>query len=152
MLVQGSLMHVNESLTSDRFLKFLADEAPDAHYFVAQPPPGIVMTAAVDWRVIVPDMAAIEALSAALWKGYDSMVKPLHGDNLGRSPHIYVKMNNVRGEYDQFTIGKDLKKKDGLCHRMRETATVLLSTDHEAAVRKEIQKTKDNDYWLSICS
>lgn len=150
MLVQGTLMHVDESLTSDRFLKFLADEAPGAHYFVAQPPPGIIMTAAIDWRVIVPEIDVVEELSAALWKGYESLVRPLHADALGRNPQIFVKMRNAKGEYDQFTIGKDFKKKEGLSHRMRETAAILLSSSQKEAVTREIERTNGSDYWQKI--
>ncbi|HJV34322.1 hypothetical protein [Geomonas sp.] len=151
MLVQGTLMHVDESLTSDRFLKFLAEEAPRAHYFVAQPPEDIIMTAAIDWRVIVPKMDVVEDLSAALWKGYESLVRPLQADALGRTPLIFVKMRNAKGEYDQFTIGKDFKKKEGLSHRMRETAAILASNNHEEAVLREIERTNGSDYWQKIC-
>jgi hypothetical protein len=150
MLVQGSLKHVNESLTSDRFLKFLADEAPAGHYFVAQPPPGIIMTAAIDWRIIVPDTAAIESLAVALWKGYDLMVRPLHGEGLGRTPQVFIKMKNFKGEYDQFVIGKELNKKEGVVHRMRETAAILFSPSHQAALAKELEKTAASDYWLRV--
>lgn len=150
MLIQGSLMHVNESVTSDRFLKFLADEAPAGHYFVAQPPPGIIMTAAIDWRIIVPDTAAVDTLAVALWNGYDLLVRPQHGDEMGRTPHVFIKMKNYKGEYDQFIIGKDLKKKEGLVHRMRETAAILFSSSHQAALMKEVEKTDASEYWLRV--
>lgn len=150
MLVQGSLMHVNEALTSERFLKFVADEAPCGHYFVAEPPPGVIMTAAIGWRVIVPDLPSIEVLADGLWKGYEYLVRPLHGDAIGRAPQIFIKIRNFRGAYDQFVIGKDLNKKEGLFHRMKESAAVLLSAGHEEAMLQEIEKTAASDCWRKV--
>lgn len=139
-------MNVNASLSADRFLKHLADEAPGAHFFIAQPPPGIIMTAAIDWRVIVPDGDPVEGLARALWSGYESMVKPLGGDN----PSIFVQIKNVRGECDQFTIGKDVDKKDGLVHRVRESAAILCCKNRELAVKEEMERTTSSDYWVKI--
>jgi hypothetical protein len=149
MLIQGAFMHVNESLSADRFLKHLADEAPGGHYFMAQPPPGIIMTAAIDWRVIVTDGEPVDGLAKALWSGYESMVKPLGGDSLGR-PSIFVQIKNVRGESDQFTIGKDVDKKDGLVHRVRESAAILSCKNKESAVKQEMERTISSDYWVKI--
>jgi hypothetical protein len=149
MLIQGAFMHVNESLSADRFLRHLADEAPGGQYFVAQPPPGIIMTAAIDWRVIVPDGDPIDGLAKALWSGYETMVKPLGGDSLGR-PSIFVQIKNVRGECDQFTIGKDVDKKDGLVHRVRESAAILSCKNKESAVKQEMERTTGSDYWVKV--
>jgi hypothetical protein len=148
MLIQGAFMHVDASVTADRFLRFLADEAPGGHYFVAQPPPGIIMTAAIDWRVIVPDLDAIDAVATALWSGYESLVKPLQDDQ--KKPLIFIQIKNVRGECDQFTIGKDVDKRAGFVHRMRESAAILSSKNKESAVRQEIEKTTGSDYWLRV--
>lgn len=151
MLIQGAFLHVDRSVTVDRFLRFLADEAPSGHYFMAQPPPGIVMTASIDWRVIAPDRASVAALATALWKGYDSLVKPLQKDDTGCCPLIFIQIKNLRGESDQFTLGKDFDKKDAFVHRMRETAAVLSSKNGELAVRQEIERTAGSDYWLQVC-
>jgi len=142
-------MHVKDSVTADGFLKFLADEAPAGHYFVAQPPPGIIMTAAIDWRVIVPDNAAAAALASALWTGYESIVIPQgKEEKLGR-PGIFLQIKNVRGACDQFTLGKDIETKDGLLHRMKESVSVLSSRSSDA-VKKEIERTSASDYWAQI--
>lgn len=152
MFIQGAFMHVNDSVTADQFLKFLSCEAPGGHYYVAQPPAGIVMTAAIGWRVIVSDAEAIEALAAALWNGYESFVKPLEeNETIERSPVIFIQMKNLRGECDQFTMGKDVVKRDGFVHRMRESAAVLTPRNKEAAHRQEIEKTTESDYWLKVC-
>jgi hypothetical protein len=150
MLIQGAFMHVNQSVTANQFLKFLADEAPGGHYFVAQPPPGIIMTAAIDWRVIVQDIDAIDALATALWSGYESLIKPLQNDSKERSPLIFIQIKNLKGECDQFTIGKDVDKKDGFVHRVRESAAILSSKNKESAARRELENTTGSDYWLKI--
>ena len=147
-MIQGAFMHVKESLTAERFLRFLADEAPGGHYFIAQPPPGVIMTAAIDWRVVVPDRAAIETLAAALWSGYESLVKPQQCDE--RTPLLLVQLKNLKGEGDQFTVGKDFDKKEGFLHRVRESSAVLLPKNHDAAVTQELEKTAASDYWLAI--
>lgn len=148
MLIQGAFMHVNDGLSADRFLKHLADEAPGGHYYIAQPPPGIIMTAAIDWRVIFPDGDPVEGLARALWSGYESMVKPLAGE--GCNPSIFIQIKNVRGECDQFTIGKDVDKKDGLVHRVRESAAILSCKNKELAVKEELERTAGSDYWVKI--
>jgi hypothetical protein len=150
MLIQGAFMHVKESLTAGQFLKFLAGEAPVGHFFVAQPPPGIIMTAAIDWRVIVPDSDAAAVLATALWSGYESLVKPQgKGDN-GSAPLLFIQIKNVKGECDQFTMGKDVELKDGFMSRMKESMTVLSLKDKDSAVMQEIQRTSDSDYWSKI--
>jgi hypothetical protein len=149
MLIQGAFLHVGASVTADRFLKFLAHEAPMGHYFVAQPPPGVIMTAAIDWRVIAPDSDSVEALAAALWSGYEKMVKP-QGASQGESPLIFIQIKNVKGECDQFTVGKDVDKREGFVHRVRESAAVLSSKNRESAVLQEIDRTAGSDYWLRV--
>ena len=149
MVIQGAFINVDKSVTADRFLKSLAREVPGGHYFVAQPPPGIIMTAALDWRVIVPDGDPVDALANALWSGYESMVKPLQSDASGRSPAICMQMKNIKGQWDRFTIGRDIDKKDAFLHRVRETASVLSSRNSESAVG-ELEKTANSEYWLEI--
>lgn len=142
-------MHVKDSLIAGQFLKFLAGAAPAGHFFVAQPPPGIIMTAAIDWRVIVPDTDSIDALAAALWSGYESLVLAQgKGDN-GNCPQIFIQIKNLKGECDQFTIGKDIDKKDGFMHRVRESIAILSSKNNEA-VLQEIERTSTSDYWAQM--
>ena len=150
MLIQGAFMHVKESVTTGKFLKFLADEAPVGHYFVAQPPPGIIMTAAIDWRVIIPDTDAADALARALWSGYESMVMTEGKDEKGSSPAIFIQIKNIKGECDQFTMGKDIDKKDGFMHRVKESMAILSSKNKESAVLLEIERTNLSDYWAQL--
>jgi hypothetical protein len=150
MLIQGAFKHVNESVTADQFLKFLSDQAPDGHYFVAQPPPGILMTAAIDWRVIVPDSHPVDVFAAALWSGYETMVKPLQNDSKERTPSIFIQIKNLKGECDQFTIGKDVDKREVLVHRVRESVAVLSPKNKDSAFSQEIEKTAGSGYWLKI--
>ena len=141
-------MHVKDSVTAGKFLKYLADEAPVGHYFVAQPPPGIIMTAAIDWRIIISDTEAADALVTALWSGYEEMIKP-EGKGNG-CPLIFIQIKNNKGESDQFTVGKDIDKKDGFLHRMKESMAVLAIKNKESAVLQEIKRTSDSDYWAQI--
>jgi hypothetical protein len=150
MLIQGAFMHVNESVTAGQFLRFLADEAPSGHYFVAQPPPGIIMTAAIDWRVVVPDNDAAGSLATALWSGYETMVRPLRNDDMGRSPLIFIQIKNLKGECDQFTMGKDVDKKDGFMHRVKESVAILSSKNKDVALLQEIERTSGSDYWAQV--
>ncbi|MCM0081317.1 hypothetical protein L4X63_06920 [Geomonas sp. Red32] len=150
MLLHGSLMHVTDSLSSGRFVRFLAEEAPAAHYFLAQPPDGIIMTAAVGWKVIVPDLSTIAPLAGALWDGYHSLVKPLHGGSIGRFPQVHVKIRNMKGLYDQFVLGQDFKDREGFCHRMKETAAILHSKDHQAEIHEELERTAASEYWTRV--
>lgn len=149
MLIQGAFMHVKDSVTADTFLKFLAGEAPAGHYFVAQPPPGIIMTAAIDWRVIVPDADA-DALATALWSGYESMVMSQGKEDNGNCPSIFIQIKNVKGECDQFTMGKEIDKKDGFMHRVKESMAVLSLKNVESAVLQEIERTSLSDYWAQL--
>jgi len=149
MLIQGAFMHVKDSVTADTFLKFLALEAPAGHYFVAQPPPGIIMTAAIDWRVIVPDADA-DTLATALWSGYESMVKPQGKEGNGGCPSIFIQIKNVKGESDQFTMGKEIDKRDGFMHRVKESMAVLALKNVESAVLQEIERTSTSDYWAQL--
>jgi hypothetical protein len=149
MLIQGAFMHVKESLTAGQFLKFLAGAAPVGHYFVAQPPPGIIMTAAIGWRVIVPDSAAADALATALWNGYESLVKPQVKDNRDSCALIFIQIKNLKGECDQFIMGKDIEKKDGFMHRVKESMAIL-SLKNKEAVSQELERTTTSDYWEQI--
>jgi len=149
MLIQGAFMHVKESLTACQFLKFLAGAVPVGHFFVAQPPPGIIMTAAIDWRVIVPDSDAGDAFATALWSGYESLVMSQgRGDN-GNCPQLFIQIKNLKGECDQFTMGKDIDKKDGFMHRVKESMAILSSKNQET-VLQEIERTSTSDYWAPI--
>jgi hypothetical protein len=149
MLIQGAFMHVKDSVNAGTFLKFLAGEAPGGHYFVAQPPPGIIMTAAIDWRVIVPDGHA-DALATALWSGYESMVKPQGKEETDGCPSIFIQIKNVKGECDQFTMGKDIDMKDGFMHRVKESMAILSLKNVESAELLEIERTSLSDYWAQL--
>ena len=46
MLIQGALTVVKGVVTAAQFLRVLARRLPGGAYFVVDPPPGIVMTAA----------------------------------------------------------------------------------------------------------
>jgi hypothetical protein len=149
MLIQGAFMHVNDSVTAGDFLKYLAGAAPTGHYFVAQPPPGIIMTAAIDWRVIVTDTDATDTLATALWSGYEDLVKPQGKDEVDGLPSIFIQIKNLKGDCDQFFMGRDIDARDGFMHRVKESIAILSNKSQEA-VLQEIENTTTSDYWAQV--
>jgi hypothetical protein len=149
MLIQGAFMHVNDSVTAGDFLKYLAGAAPTGHYFVAQPPPGIIMTAAIDWRVIVTDSDATDTLATALWSGYEALVKPQVKDEVDGLPAIFIQIKNLKGDCDQFFMGRDVDARDGFMHRVKESVAILSNKSQEA-ILQEIENTTTSDYWAQV--
>jgi hypothetical protein len=108
------------------------------------------MTAAIDWRVIISDTDAADALATALWSGYESLVKPQGKGENGNSALVFIQIKNVKGECDQFTLGKDVDKKDGFMNRVKESMAVLSMKNLESALLQEIERTNTSDYWEQI--
>jgi hypothetical protein len=132
------------------FLRFLAERAPACHYFMVEPPPGISMTAAIDWRVILPGASAVSALAVALWGGYEAFIMPLHAMNAQSSAGIVVQIKNELGAHDQFLIGRDITDKEALLHRVKESTRVLFPSKHVREPALEIEETKSSAYWVEI--
>ncbi len=150
MIIQGALANVHGSVSTDVFLRFLAEKVPNGHYFMVQPPPGIAMTAAIDWRIVLDDAAAIAALAMALWSGYESFMQHLQGQDPLSSAGIVVQMKNEKGEFDQFIIGKEIREKEVLMHRMKESTRTLSSKNIVGALHREIEETERSGYWEKI--
>ena len=150
MHVQGALSNVNRSVSTDEFVRFLAERAPQGHYFMVDPPPGIVMTSAVDWRVVVPDTAAFAPLAAALWDAYEKFILPLRKDDASPPAGIVVQMRNGKGAFDQFKVGGDILDRETLVHRIGESARVLCPKNKAWDPRQEIEETMDSGYWAEF--
>ena len=141
---------MNRSVGTGDFLRFLAERAPACHYFMVEPPPGISMAAAIDWRVILPGHSAVSALTTALWGGYETFIKPLHAKDSQSSSGIIVQIKNELGAHDQFLVGRDITDKEALLHRVKESTRILFPTKHAREPDLEIEETKSSGYWVEI--
>ncbi|KAF0216541.1 MAG: hypothetical protein FD174_3635 [Geobacteraceae bacterium] len=147
MFIQGALTNIHKSVSTDEFLRFLAAHVP-GNYFMVQPPPGINMTAAIDWRVVLQDVTDITPFASALWSGYETFITPLHNKDSKSSAGIFVQMKNEKGEFDQFMIGKDILDKEALNHRMEESTKILCLKNKAGVLQEALEETKRSGYWI----
>jgi hypothetical protein len=122
MFIQGTLANVNQEVSTDNLLRFLADEVPKGAFFKFQPPPGRTVAAAIDWRALLYDAAAIATIANALWGAYDKFIKPIHEVDHSSSSAIFVQMKNDAGESDQFMISGNIKDKEVFIQRFQDSA------------------------------
>ncbi len=108
------------------------------------------MTAAMDWRIVIEEIATIIAIATALWNGYVERVKPLQQERGTSSAGLFVQMRNTKGEFDQFLIGSDITDGEALVHRMEETARILCPKNKAEAFRREMEDTAQSGYWEAI--
>ena len=149
MLIQGALSGASGAVTTEEFLRFLSERVPGGHCFLVDPPPGITMAAAIDWRVVLVDVADATRLATALWQAYETFVEPLHK---GASPGavVTVQVRNARGQFDQFILGKEITEEAALSHRMKESVRLLCAGEGGEDARLEIERTVDSGYWVNI--
>ncbi len=145
MVIQGSLASVNGAVSTAAFLRFLADRVPDGHYFLVDPPPGITMTAAIDWRVVLPDAGGVAPLTTALWSGYETLV-----GRAAPGAGILIQIKNTRGQYDQFVLGREITEEAVFVHRMKESVRLLYPGGNVGDPREEIARTADSGYWVNL--
>jgi hypothetical protein len=150
MFIQGALANVDSDVTTEEFLMYLAEQVPDALYFKLQPPPGSIMGAAIDWRMLLRDAAAIATISTALWGAYEKFISPLHHQDPQSPAAIFIQIKNDKGESDQFMIGKDIKDKEILIHRFEESSKKLYPDKKGNEPTAEIEEIKRSGYWIQI--
>ncbi len=150
MIIQGALTHVNGAISTEELMGLLAGQVPGGHCFMVHPPPGIAMTAAMDWRIVVEDISTIIAIATALWNGYVELIKPLRQERGISSAGLFVQIRNAKGEFDQFQIGRDITDGDALVHRMQETARILCPKNNKEAFLREMEDTSQSGYWEAI--
>ncbi|MBI1921694.1 MAG: hypothetical protein HYS23_11525 [Geobacter sp.] len=150
MHIQGALSNVKGTVSTDEFVRFLAELAPQGHYFTADPPPGIVMTSALDWRVVVPDVATFPLLATALWSAYERFILPRRKEGEPAPAGIVVQMKNGKGAFDQFKVGGDILERDALVQRIEESARVLCPRSMTWDPRPEIEEALDSGYWAEF--
>jgi len=147
MVVQGALAHVGDSVSSEQFLRFLAKRVPSGQYFIVEPPPGIIMTAAMDWRIVLPDAKAMQELIATLWESYETLILPLRGEDATAGAGMSIQIKNHKGEFDQFSLGRDITVQELFVQRMQETARTLAPRNAREAFDQEIRQTCDSGFW-----
>ena len=150
MLLQGTLKGAGNLLSTEDFLKYLAEQVPGGHYFMVRPPQGIIMTGAVDWRAVLPDASLLGAVAGALWHSYEHIAKTVQAEGVPASSGIFVQLKNEKGEFDQFVIGKEVKERAALEHRLAESARILHDGDGAAAGELEVRKTVSSGFWTRI--
>lgn len=150
MVVQGALAHVGDTVSSEQFLRFLAQRVPKGEYFIVEPPPGIIMTAAMDWRIVLPDSKSMQQMIAALWEGYESFILPLHCEDATACAAMLIQIKNHKGEFDQFSLGRDITLQELFVQRMQETARTLSPRNAQDAFSQEIRQTCDSGFWEQL--
>lgn len=147
MFIQGSLLNAR-SISTEDFVKHVAGQAADCHYFIVEPPPGITMSASVDWRVVVPSSTAVAPLAAALWSGFETFVMPLRTKQSNAG--IFVQCKNAKGQFDQFTIGIHLNDKKAVAQRLEDACRLLSPKHTENAVRQILKDTEQSGFWEKL--
>jgi len=150
MFIQGALANVDSAVTTEEFLAYLSEQIPDGLYFKFQPPPGSSVAAAIDWRAILRDAAAIATISMALWGAYQNFIEPLHQKDPTSSAAIFIQIKNDKGESDQFMIGRDIKNKEILIHRFEESSKRLYPYKKGKEPTEEVEEIKRSGYWIQI--
>lgn len=150
MIIQGAFVNLSREVSPCEFLRAVSGKTRNAVCYLVDPPPGIAMTAAIDWRLILMDPSDVASLSSALWDVYESTISVLRRDGSESLPGVLVQIKNQRGASDQFVLGGDIVEKEALAHRMKETVRTLAAKNHGEAVRQEIAETEDSGFWEKL--
>lgn len=145
MFVQGGVTQAGKKVATADFVRFLAQRVPAGAFFVVDPPPGISMASAIDWRIVLDRASAMAEVGAALWSGYETFVR----GGAGTAAEMLVQVKNCRKEFDQFVIGREIADEKALLHRLKESAR-LLTPKGEDAFAKEVAETEASGYWVRI--
>jgi len=148
MLIQGALVHAKE-VSTDEFLEFMARNIPEGDFFKFQPPHGIILNEVFDWRAILENAAAIATLAPVLWCAYDRFIRPIKKNNQKSDAAIFVQLKNEYGTSDQFMIGKDVKDKEILIHRIHELQIKDQKNSPDQEI-PEITTIKRSEYWVKV--
>jgi hypothetical protein len=152
MIIQGAFVNLSRELSSADFLAVVAAKTPNADCYLVDPPPGIKMTAAIDWRLVLRDPSAVASLSSTLWDAYESMISVLKRDDSETLPGVIIQIKNQRGASDQFVLGGDIIEKEVFFHRMKETVRTLAPKNNAEAVSQEIAETEESGFWEKLTS
>ncbi len=145
MLVQGGVTRRGKQVETGEFVRFVAQRAPVGHYFVVDPPPGISMASAMEWRIILAGASALAEVGAALWQAYETFVR----GETSAAGELLVQVKNRKKAFDQFVIGRDIGDEKALLHRLTESAR-LLAPKGEESLDEELLETEDSGYWTRV--
>lgn len=152
MIVQGAFVNLSMKFSPSEFLAVVAGKTRNTDCYLVDPPPGITMTAAIDWRVILLEPSDVSSLSSALWDVYASAISLLKRDDSEAPPGVIIQVKNQRGASDQFVLGGDIVEKEVFIHRMKETVRTLAPKNNAEAVRQEIAETEESGFWEKLTS
>ncbi|HEY6838615.1 MAG TPA: hypothetical protein VI389_07735 [Geobacteraceae bacterium] len=145
MLVQGGVTRRVKQMETAEFVRFVAQRAPASHYFVVDPPPGISMASAMEWRIVLAGASALAEVGAALWQAYETFVR---GE--GSAGELLVQVKNRKKAFDQFVVGREIGDEKALLHRLTESARLLAPKGGEESVEEELAETEDSGYWARV--
>ncbi|KAB0663500.1 hypothetical protein F6V25_16575 [Oryzomonas japonica] len=150
MFIQGALANVGREITTDELLRYLSSNIPESEFFKLQPPPGTMMAAAIDWRCLLYDAAAIATIGQVLWGAYVEFVKPIHDKNQNSDAAIFIQIKNEHGQSDQFMIGKEFKDREIFIQKFNSSVKRLNLESPKSMPSQEIDEIKHSGYWVHI--
>jgi hypothetical protein len=150
MLIQGALLHAGGRTNSRELLAFLAGSFPAGRYFHVDPPPGIIMAAAIEWRVVLHEAAALQQFFAFLWNFYESRFPLSRETGSSDAPGIFIQVKNEHGAFDQFALGRDIVTREELVGRLEGSLKTLFPKNGSGAPELEIEDTLDSGFWTEI--
>lgn len=146
LLISGALANVGGKISTDDFLRFLAEQLPEAELFKITG----VSAAAFDWRGIFRDVAAVASIGSVLWLGYTELIAPTKSDTKSDAG-IYIVIGDPSDKNSQFWIGKDYKDKDIFLKNFKKRVKkVTEEEDAQGRIRREIIETEESTHWLEI--
>jgi hypothetical protein len=150
MFIQGALANVSQAVDLDEFLLFLAEELPDGSFFKFQPEPGRIYKAAIEWRAIIADTAAVITIANGLWQAYDRFVKPINQNKSSSGAAIFVMLKSDSGEFEQFMIGSEIKDKSTFVASFQESVAKLNIDLASQVPGTELEEILYSGDWIQV--
>ncbi len=148
MQIQCAL--ANTGLSEQELIDYFISEMPNATYYKMNPPPGVFMNAAFDWRGLLHDTAAVIAVGTVLWNAYVKFVEPLI--NSGQKPNagLVFQMKDMKGNSYQVMLGKQFKEKEIFIKDFNEKISKMTIEDNGEEFRKITEETERSEVWVKI--
>lgn len=146
LLISGALANVGGDVTTEDLLNFLSKHLSEAEFYKITE----VTAAALDWRVVLQDTAAITTIASALWLGYTAIVAPTKKEP-DSSAGIYIVVGNAGDENSQFWIGNEYKDKDIFIENFTKRVKEVTETENsQGEITREILETEESSHWLKV--
>jgi len=150
MIIQGSFANVSGNITTDDLLKYFVENIPNIEFYKLQPLEGAFVNAAIDWKGVLHDTAAIATIASVIWGAYITFIKPEHDKDPKSSSGIYIQIKNQNNDFDQFMIGQEFKEREIFIKKFEESAKKLQLDSTTSDTKKEIEEIKKSEYWIKI--